>query len=116
MPIIGAHTLIYSSQAEELRDVFREVFGLDHVDAGHGWLIFNLPPAEIAVHPAAEDEAHHEVTLMCDNLETTMATLSARGIEFVGGVHEEPWGLVTRMRLPGDVEMMLYEPRHPTAI
>ncbi len=116
MPIIGTHTLIYSARAEELRDVFRDMLGFNYVDAGEGWLIFSLPPAEIAVHPAAEGESHHEVTLMCDDLEETMAELQTRGIEFTGEVHEEPWGVVTRMTLPGDVEMMLYEPRHPTAI
>ena len=96
--------------------MFREVFGFNYVDAGEDWLIFELPPAEIAVHPTSEGGSRHEVTLMCDDLEQTMAGLQARGIEFVGEVDDEPWGLVARMRLPGDVEMMLYEPRHPTAI
>jgi catechol 2,3-dioxygenase-like lactoylglutathione lyase family enzyme len=111
--ITGAHVLLYSPEADALRTVLSDTFGWSHVDAGGGWLIFGLPPAEVAVHPS--DRPTHELSLMCDDLAATMADLEAKGIEFRGEPHEERWGVVTMMVLPGGVEMMLYEPRHPTA-
>jgi len=112
--VTGAHVILYSPESEALRSVLSDTFGWRHVDAGGGWLIFALPPAEVAVHPA--DKPSHELTLMCDDLEVTMAELGEKGVEFKGEPHEERWGLVTTMVLPGGVEMLLYEPRHPTAI
>jgi hypothetical protein len=114
MAITGAHALLYTSQPEELRAVLRDVIGWKYVDADVGWLIFALPPAELAVHPA--DAPSHEVTLMCDDLDATVAELRAKGIEFRGEPEDQGFGIVMTMVLPGDVEMLLYEPRHTTAI
>src|SRR2546429_3623582 len=105
---------MYSNDADADRAFLAEVFGFESVDAGGGWLIFALPPAEVAVHPA--DKPSHELTLMCDDLEATMAELHEKGVEFKGEPHEERWGIVATMVLPGGVEMLLYEPRHLTAI
>jgi hypothetical protein len=113
MAITGAHMLLYTSEAEALRQTLREVFGWDHVDVGDGWLIFKMPPAEIGVHPS-DGATTHEISLMCDDLEATMADLAAKGIEFKGEVVDQGYGLVTYMVLPGGVEVQLYEPRHPT--
>lgn len=114
MAITGAHALIYTSDAEGLRAIFRDVFGLNHVDAGDGWLIFRLPPAELGIHPG--EQPNHELSLMCDDLDATMAELRARGIEFTREPEDEGYGITTVMRLPGGAELQLYEPRHPTAI
>jgi predicted enzyme related to lactoylglutathione lyase len=113
--IIGAHTILYSRDAEATRDFFRDVLGYDHVDAGDGWLIFRLPPGELAVHPA-EDAGHHELYLMCDDLDATIAELTAKGVEISQPISDEGWGLLTQIRLPDGSELGLYEPRHPTAI
>jgi catechol 2,3-dioxygenase-like lactoylglutathione lyase family enzyme len=112
--ITGAHVLLYSPEADALRTVLSDAFGWRNVDAGGGWLIFALPPGEVAVHPA--DRPVHELSLMCDDLAATMAELEAKGVDFKGEPHEERWGMVTTMVLPGGVEMLLYEPRHATAI
>ncbi len=87
---------------------------LPSVDAGVGWPIFALPPAELAIHPAAEGS--HELYLMCDNLADTMAELEKRGVEFSKPVSEQSWGLITAVRLPGGTELALYEPRHPSPL
>src|SRR5205807_587298 len=97
-----------------LRAVLNDVMGWDSVDAGHGWLIFALPPAELGVHPA--DQPSHQLTLMCDDIGATVADLRARGIQFRDEPHDAGFGIVATMVLPGDVDLMLYEPRHPTAI
>jgi hypothetical protein len=114
MAITGAHVLLYTSQPEELRAVLRDVFGWEHVDAHDGWLIFALPPAELGVHPA--ESPSHELTLMCNDLDATVADLRAKGIEFRGEPEDRGFGIVMTMVLPGDVEVLLYEPRHKTAI
>jgi len=114
MAITGAHVLLYTSQPEELRAVLRDVFGWEHVDAHDGWLIFALPPAELGVHPA--ESSSHELTLMCNDLDATVADLRAKGIEFRGEPEDQGFGIVMTMVLPGDVEVLLYEPRHKTAI
>ncbi len=111
--ITGVHTLVYTSESEAVREIFRDAFGWKSVDAGAGWLIFASPPGEMAVHPG--DRPSHEITLMCDDLAATMTDLMAKGIEFVDEPKDEGWGLVVTMRLPGDLAMMLYEPRHETA-
>ena len=113
MAITGVHALLYTPAAEALRALLRDVLGWAHVDSGDGWLIFALPPAELGVHPA--DDARHELSLMCDDLDVTVADLRAKGIEFKGDAHDEGWGIVMTMVLPGGVEVLLYEPRHPTA-
>lgn len=114
MSITGAHVVLYSSEAVELRRLLSEVFDWSSVDAGDGWLIYALPPAEVAVHPA--DKPAHELTLMCDDLTATMRDLSERGVLFDGEPQDEGWGVVVPMVLPGDLRMLLYEPRHPTAL
>jgi hypothetical protein len=114
MAIIGTHALLYSSEPEALRAVFRDVFHLDYVDAHDGWLIFALPPAELGVHPA--DAPAHELTFMCDDLRETVADLRTKGIAFKGEPEDQGFGIVARMVLPGGLEMMLYEPKHKTAI
>ena len=116
MPVTGVHTLLYSSQPEELRALLVDLLGLGHVDDGQdeGWLIFRLPPAELGVHPG--DTPSHQISLMCDDLEQTMAELTSRGVAFRGEPSDEGWGVAVPMALPGGVEMLLYEPRHNTAI
>jgi predicted enzyme related to lactoylglutathione lyase len=112
--INGGHVIVYSKDAEADRAFFKDVLGFPHVDAGHGWLIFKLPPAEIAVHPADGPEAH-EFYFMCDDVEATMEELATRGVEFTQPVTEAGWGRLTRFRLPGGGEVGLYEPRHERA-
>ncbi len=116
MTITGVHGLLYTSEPEELRRVLADVFGFDHVDDGQdqGWLIFRLPPAELGVHPG--DAARHELSFMCDDLAATIEQLQSSGVEFRGQPADEGWGLVITMVLPGGVDVLLYEPRHRTAI
>ena len=114
MAVIGAHALLYSPEAEAVRQILADVFGWESADAGGGWLIFALPPAEIAVHPAEKPD--HEITLMCDDLASTMAELAGAGVEFPDEPREEEWGVVVTMSLPGNLRMLLYEPRHPTPL
>jgi len=114
MPITGTHALLYTSEPDALRAVFRDVFGWHHVDAHDGWLIFALPPAELGVHPA--ERPSHELSFMCNDLEATMSELRAKGITFKGEAQQQGFGVAVTMLLPGGVEMVLYEPRHPTAI
>ena len=111
--IYGAHTIVYSRDAVADRAFLRDVMGFESVDAGHGWLIFALPPAEVAVHPD-ETGGTSELYFMCDNLASEMQTLAAKGI-VLSGVEEARWGSVTKIRLPGGGEVGLYEPRHPRA-
>jgi catechol 2,3-dioxygenase-like lactoylglutathione lyase family enzyme len=111
----GAHSIIYSTNAEADRAFLRDVLALPHVDVGHGWLIFGLPPAEVAVHPSEENNIH-ELYFMCDDVEATVRDLRARGVEFTQDISEERWGRLTRFRLPGGGEVGMYEPRHPRAI
>jgi predicted enzyme related to lactoylglutathione lyase len=113
--INGVHALVYTPKAEELRRFFRDVLGWNGVDVGRGWMIFALPPAEIAAHPD-EGETHTELYLMCDDIQATADELRRRGVEIVRPVADQGWGLVTAIRLPDGSEMGLYEPRHPTAI
>ena len=114
MAIYGTHALLYSSQAEALRAVLRDAFGFEHVDAHDGWLIFQLPPAELGVHPA--DAPSHELAFMCDDIASTMEELATKGVRFEGGPQAAGFGVTVTMVLPGDVKVMLYEPRHATAI
>ncbi len=113
MAISGAHVIIYSANSDADRAFFRDVLGYPHVDAGGGWLIFALPPAELAVHPSSSS-TEHELYLMCDDLAETTAALHAHGVDFDEITHER-WGHVTRFRLPGGSSIGLYEPLHPRA-
>lgn len=110
--IDGAHVIIYSHDADADRAFFRDVLGYPHIDAGDGWLIFALPPAEIGVHPT-EAAGSHEFFLMCDDVEATVRELTAKGVEFTQPVSDEGWGLMTTFLLPGGGRLGLYEPRHP---
>ena len=112
--IFGAHVIIYSKDAEADRAFFRDVLGFPSVDAGHGWLIFAMPPSELAVHPS-EDSGQQELYLMCEDLKTEIAALHEKGIS-CSPVHEERWGSVTQIPLPGGGNVGLYQPKHPTAI
>jgi catechol 2,3-dioxygenase-like lactoylglutathione lyase family enzyme len=112
--ISGAHVIVYSKNAEADRAFFRDVLGLKSVDAGHGWLIFALPPAEAAFHPAGGSGAH-ELYFMCDDLKAEMASLSKMNIK-CSKVEEARWGSITKMRLPSGGEVGLYQPKHPTAL
>jgi catechol 2,3-dioxygenase-like lactoylglutathione lyase family enzyme len=111
--ITGLHAVIYSRNAEADRAFFRDVLGLSFVDAGRGWLIFAMPPAEAAFHPA-DDNGKHEVYLMCDNVNAEITRLNAAGYA-CAPVSDEGWGLLTKLRLPGGGDLGLYEPRHPMA-
>ena len=120
MGIIGAHVLLYTPEPDALRATLRDVFGWKHVNAGEGWLIFALPPAELGVHPAEgpsyESGVRHELSLMCDDIEATIRELRAKGIEVKGEPVDEGYGITVMLNLPGGVEVQLYEPRHPVAI
>ena len=110
--ITGVHALIFTERADELRAFLRDVLGFPAVDAGGGWLIFALPPAELAAHPT-EGAGHRELYLMCDDIEATVEQLKSKGVEFTGPISDEGFGLMTALRLPDGGELGLYEPRHP---
>ncbi len=114
MAITGAHVLLYTSEPDALRATLRDVMGWDHVDAGDGWLIFALPPAEVGVHPA--DGPHHELSLMCDDVAATADDLRGKGIEVLGEPQNMGFGVGVTIILPGGVDVLLYQPRHPTVV
>jgi predicted enzyme related to lactoylglutathione lyase len=113
--INGVHALVFSRDADRVRAFFRDVLGLSSVDAGQGWLIFALPPAELGVHPT-DGDGHHELYLMCDDLETTVEELAGKGVGLARPVSDEGFGRVAWLQIPGGGELALYQPRHPTAI
>jgi catechol 2,3-dioxygenase-like lactoylglutathione lyase family enzyme len=112
--ISGAHVIVYSKNVDADRAFLRDVLGFKSVDAGHGWLIFALPPAEAAFHPS-DKNGPHELYFLCDNVKTEIASLAKKGVK-CSEVHEERWGSITKMRLPGGGEIGLYQPKHPTAL
>jgi len=112
--INGAHVIIYSTDAEADRAFIRDVVGFAHVDAGGGWLIFQLPPAEMALHPT-DGPAKHELYLMCDDIEGTLRDLTAKGVEVAGPAIDAGWGLIASIKLPSGTDLAIYEPRHPVA-
>jgi predicted enzyme related to lactoylglutathione lyase len=124
--ITGIHLITYAKDADKARAFFKDVLGLPSVDAGRGWLIFALPPAEIAAHPtdAADSEQaasaggqpRCELYLMCDDVKRTIDDLKRKGVEFTSPVSEQPWGLLTTLRVPGAGEIGLYQPKHPIAL
>ncbi|HBW18573.1 MAG: VOC family protein [Streptosporangiaceae bacterium] len=116
--ITGTHAIIYATDADQARAFFRDVLGMPHVDARGGWLIFQLPPAELGIHPAAEPAApggRHELYLMCDDIGRTVEELTAKGAEFTAPVTEAGFGLLTSLRVPGAGQIGLYQPKHRTA-
>lgn len=113
--ITGVHAIVFNQDADAVRAFFRDTLGFTSVDAGGGWLIFALPPAELGVHPT-DEAAHHELYLMCDDINATVDELKAKGVEFVGEVTNAGFGLMTSFKIPGGAELALYQPRHPTAI
>ncbi|MFZ1009275.1 MAG: VOC family protein [Candidatus Sulfotelmatobacter sp.] len=122
--ITGTHILLNSENAEADRAFFRNVLGFQSVDAGHGWLIFAVPPTEAAIHPAEKVDSHADdgqsllgavIYLMCDDLEAEMKQLSAKKVK-CSPVKTERWGITTTIRLPSGGGLGLYQPTHPTAI
>ena len=115
--VTGIHALIFSREAEQARTFFRDVLGFKSVDAGGGWLIFALPPAELGIHPTASGAGNgrHELYLMCDDIAVTVEELTAQGVEFVEPITDQGFGLMTALAVPGGGTLGLYEPRHPTA-
>ena len=110
--ITGLHAIVFSPDAEKVRAFFADVLGMPSVDAGGGWPIYALPPAELAVHPA-DQGGQHELYLMCDDIEATLAELKANGAEVARGVSDQGWGLLAALRLPDGSELPIYQPRHP---
>ena len=113
--ITGFHAMLYSTDADATRAFLRDALRLTSVDAGGGWLIFALPPAELGVHPA-ERSAPPGIYLMSDDVERTLGTLTAAGASVVDPVADQRWGRVASIAIPGNVRLGIYEPRHPTAI
>jgi len=115
--IIGTHAIIYASDAEQARAFFRDVLGMPSVDARDGWLIFQLPPAELGIHPAGEAAApggRHELYLLCDDIGRTVEELTAKGAEFTGPVTDAGFGLLISLPVPGAGQIGLYQPKHRT--
>jgi catechol 2,3-dioxygenase-like lactoylglutathione lyase family enzyme len=112
--IFGAHIVLYSKDAAADRAFFRQVLGFSSVDAGHGWLIFELPPAEAAVHPD-EGSNRHELYFMCDDLKTQISALREKGVQ-CSNAEEARWGSIAKILLPGGGEVGLYQPKHPMAL
>lgn len=116
--ITGVHTIIYATDATATRAFFKDVLGFPCVDAHDGWLIFALPPGELAAHPTDEpaESGRPELYLMCDDVHRTVAELKRKGVEFIQPVSDQGYGLLTTLRVPGAGEIGLYQPTHPTAL
>ena len=112
--IIGAHAIVYSNDADADRAFLRDVLGFSGIDADDGWLIFRLPPSEVAIHPT-DEHPKHELYLMCDNIAQQLAELADQGIEVSQPISDQGWGLLAAITLPSGAELALYEPRHPIA-
>jgi predicted enzyme related to lactoylglutathione lyase len=114
--IVGAHSILYAEDAERARAFFRDVLRFPYVDAHGGWLIFKLPPGELGIHPTEPaDTGRQELYLMCDDIETTVADLRTRGVEFTGEITDAGFGRLATLKVPGAGEIGLYQPRHPMA-
>ena len=109
------HAIVFSPEAEQVRAFFTDVLGLSSVDAGGGWPIFALPPAELAVHPA-DGNTRHELYLMCDDIHATLAELRGKGVDVAKDVTDQGWGLLAAIRLPDGSELPVYQPRHPSPL
>jgi len=114
--ITAVHAIVFAPDAEKARAFFRDVLELESVDAGGGWLIFALPPAELACHPADGGEARQELYLMCDDVRATLEELRAKGVEPAGEVSDQGWGVLAQIEVPGMGRLGLYEPRHPSPL
>jgi catechol 2,3-dioxygenase-like lactoylglutathione lyase family enzyme len=112
--IDGVHVIVNAKQVSKARAFFKEVLGYKSVDAGDGWLIFALPPAELAFHPT-RGETSHELFFTCKDIDKTVAHLKTKGVKFRGGIKNMGWGLLTSMKIPGAGEVGLYQPMHPIA-
>jgi catechol 2,3-dioxygenase-like lactoylglutathione lyase family enzyme len=114
--IRGVHTMFYTSQPEALRAFFRDKLGLPATDVGDGWLIFDLPEADLGCHPAEPDQCAPSgtpsISFYCDDIHATVAEFKGRGVEFSTDIQDQGWGYVTRFRVPGDFEIQLYQPRY----
>jgi len=115
MPVVAAHLLLYTPEAEAVRAVFRDVFGWKHVEDHPGWLIFAMPPSELGIHPS-DGSTKHEICLMCEDIDSTMTELRTKGIEFRGEPQDQGFGIVTTMLLPGGIEVLLYQPKHASPL
>jgi predicted enzyme related to lactoylglutathione lyase len=113
--ITGVHAIVFSPDAQKVRAFFADVLNLPAADAGGGWLIFALPPAELAVHPA-DGDTRHELYLMCDDIQATLAELRAKGVEVARDVSDQGWGLLAAIQLPDGSELPIYQPRHPSPL
>ena len=113
--INGVHAVVFTTDPEGVRAFFRDVLGLPSVDAGGGWPIFALPPAEAAVHPT-DQPGRYELYFMCDNIHDTVEELKGKGVEFTSDITDAGWGLMTHLKLPDGNELALYEPKHPTPL
>ena len=114
--ITGVHTMFYTSQPEALRAFLRDKLGFSYTDVGEGWLIFDLPDAEMGCHPAEAEEGQRSgtphISFYCDDVHKTVAALKARGVEFTDGVTDAGYGLITHFKMPGDFQVQLYQPRY----
>jgi hypothetical protein len=108
--IRGIHGLFYSPNAEEVRAFIRDKLGFVHNDIGEGWLIFDMPEADLGVHPS--DRAYHSISFYCDDIHKTIEDLKSRGVEFSSDISDEPWGLLTHFLMPGNMEVELYQPKY----
>jgi catechol 2,3-dioxygenase-like lactoylglutathione lyase family enzyme len=112
--IFGAHVIVFTHDAEADRNFFRDVLGMPSVDSGGGWLIFEMPPSEVAFHPTDESPTN-EIYFLCDDLAIEMQQMEEKGVVFTP-VDEQRWGTITRLTLPGGTTIGLYQPKHPTAL
>jgi len=108
--IKGMHGLFYTPEAEKLRAFIRDKLGFTYTDIGDGWLIFDMPAGDLGVHPS--DRASHSISFYCDDISKTVENLKSRGVEFTSGISEETWGRLTHFRMPGGMEVELYEPKY----
>jgi len=108
--IKGMHGLFYTPEAEKLRAFIRDKLGFTYTDIGDGWLIFDMPAGDLGVHPS--DRASHSISFYCDDISKTVENLKSRGVEFTSGISEETWGRLTNFRMPGGMEVELYEPKY----
>ena len=116
MAITGVHAILYTRDVEADRAWVADVLGLESVDAGGGWLVFALPPAELAAHPASGEGGAVELYLMCDDIDATMQELRGKGVVFDGPAMDQRWGRVTKITLPSGATLGLYEPRHASPL